>query len=52
MNTSIAVSIIDSGFSMLKVWDESIAHQPADYVKIHSGDVIFPVNVRISLYGA
>lgn len=44
-NNSVVVSVINKGYSMLKIWDDKVPHKPTDYVKIHTGDIIFPVNV-------
>lgn len=44
-NNSVVVSVINKGYSMLKIWDDKVSHRPTDYVKIHTGDIIFPVNV-------
>ncbi|KAK6643599.1 hypothetical protein RUM43_005109 [Polyplax serrata] len=48
-NNSVVVSVINKGYSMLKIWDDKVPHKPTDYVKIHTGDIIFPVNRQVTV---
>ncbi|KAJ9575650.1 hypothetical protein L9F63_007479, partial [Diploptera punctata] len=50
-NQSLIANMIAAGDTMLKVWDDQTPTQSADFVKITSGEVIYPEKMRMLLVG-